>query len=360
MKEINELIDKIKLIPEGKEKDINIVYLIEKLAFLYQTKIITYEMYASYKRLFEKIFPISIKNINKEQDRQRNNLFMVKDKLTNLYKDILLFAKQYELSLFVQLDNTNLDEKINIVLDFFNWIDNDLVKIYNNMNKKGLIYKVDNPDVYGTAHKFGKEDFAITICPDYEGINQILALIHEMGHLYYYYILKDNQELSMNYVSAECISKTLERLFIDYLRENDLINRKLLNNYEYNRCVIDLLQIDTAYIVNNEIKDNNLKRDTIDLSINDYLRKSILVPTQYRNYRKFLRFDKNKYTYATLFSSVLENKFINDENYGKKFIKEYPLLAQELNSNELIDLFTKEEYFKSTTNNVERILTKTK
>lgn len=355
---LTQLINKIIAMPDGIDKDIEVNFLNNMLAYLKKTKQISLEDYEEYKELIKLVFFKSIEHINEERKIQHDDFYTVREDLLYLYQNVLDYVKDYQLN--VKTMNTiNPEENLNLVIGFFKWLNIGVYKLYNNLNKKDLIYDIFDNRFAGLTYQIGKDEYAIAICPLADGLRQLFTLVHEMGHIYYYHIQRDNPSLSSNLIATECIPKIFERLFISYLRENNLLEKKLLDNFEYNRHLADLLYVDSSYVVNKIMIDNDSSKwDYSHLSFNDFKKQSILNPKVFSQYKDHLKYVYNKYSYAFLLASIVQKKYAKDEKWVKSFIKEFPKLARNTSSKEIINLFTTEEYINATNNTSSKILTK--
>ena len=354
MKTVSETINDIILMPNNREKDIAVVNLANYLNYLKMIEKISDDSFDEYKDLITTMFSNTFNKIKEERVILQNDFYNQKENLLNIYQKVLLFAKDYKLDI-LDIDNIDITNYIKYVKDFFKWFDDDLYKLYENLEDKGLIHAIVSDRYYGLAHLIGKDEYAIMVSLQ-EGISTLVTIVHEMGHIYYYHILRDNPELITRYLSSECISTSLERLFIIYLKERNIINKELINKHEINKHIMDLMKTDCAYVVNKNIIIN--KNNNVKTSLENYKRLGILSHKSFQDPNHHLQYRQNKYSYAFLFASVIEERFIKDEKWTKYFLKEYPKLVRELDSENLISLFYDDDYVNAVNNKTNKLLIK--
>jgi hypothetical protein len=357
MSEITELINKIKLMPEGFDKDLEVFYLKMKLSLLLQTDLITKEDRKEYLNLINNLFPESIKHIEEADDFYKNYLLEQLERLNTLYKDVLLEAKKYRI-VSDDVPDFNPYEYMYLVEDFFEWYNPNMLKLYKELDSKGLIYECAlNSRYAGKTLPINKDESAILISTKYDGLQYLTTLTHEIAHAYEFSLQKNKPKLAINFLSSECISKITDKLFITYLKENEFIDKEALDIFEYNSFVNDLLFMDCSYVVNNDtINSETPNWGPTDLGFFDYLEKSVLKHKYFIYYKKYSYLLHNKYSYAALFSQIVHDKLLKDENWGKKFVDEFPTLSRELSSDELLNLFSDDEYKNASIDKVKKLL----
>ncbi len=360
MNEIARRINELIKMPNSREKDIKVYQVLSYIYYLKTLKSITKTDYETYKELIELVFSQSSKVINEERKIQKNEFFAERSNLLNLYKDVLLFSNDYKFDIQC-IGIGNASPYMYTVTDFFKWFDKDLLNIYIDLENKGLIHDMRSNEYGGLSTCIGKNEYAIFLNRNLCIVNQLITVIHEMAHVYCYHRNQDSETIISNYLATECISKTLENLFLIYLRENNLINKDMLKEYEINSHITNLLSTDSAYVTNCLLIERNTTVLNIeDVSFSDYKEKSILSPKKYRYYTDHMKYNQNQYAYAFLFASIMENRFMKDPTWTKNFIKEYPLLINELNTNQILNMFDRSEYIESANKCTRRILTKKK
>ncbi len=358
MREINELINEIKLMPEGYDKDLEVFYLKKKLSLLFQIGLITGEDRKEYLKIIDDLFPTSIKHINEENEQYQNYLLEQIERLNPLYKDVLLEAKNYKFSID-DIPEINPYEYMYLVEDFFEWYNPNMLKLYKELDKRGLIYEYATCSFAGKTINISKDESAIIISNKYNGLQYLSTITHEIAHAYEFSLQKDKPKLALNFLSSECISRVTDKLFITYLKENNLLDKELLDIFEYSSLITDLLFMDCSYIINNKtIESNKPNWGPANLVYHDFIDRSILKPKLFVHYRSLLYLHQNRYSYAALFSQVVHDKLLKDENWGKKFVDEFPTLSKELSSDELLNLFSDDEYKNASIDKVKKLMSK--
>ena len=216
----------------------------------------------------------------------------------------------------------------------------------------------------GKCFKLDGDTSAIIIKYDTIPFYKMFTIVHEMGHAYHNYLGRNNPNLIRSNIANECMSRIMEFLFIDYLKNNYLIDKNALDKYERFFTMHNLLITNSVYVINklllNDIVEADFHIENIKaiLNPNDFDNLSIIHPKNI-SHQKYLSYNNNYYAYAYLLSMVIKERMKTDEVGTRKFIKELPSLAKELDASEFIDLFSKDEYINMTNKNTSRILSKT-
>ena len=354
MRPISNIINDILIMPNSREKDVEVVNLCNYLKYLNMIGKLTDNNYKEFQDIITIMFSNTFKYTEKERIILLNDFYDQKEKLSDLYQEVLLFAKDYKLDI-KNLTKFNNNEYKKYIIDFLKWFDEDLLNIYINLDNNGLIHKFIHDRYIGFAYQIGKDEYAIMINQENE-LQTLITMIHELGHIYYYHINRNNPELIPRYLPSECISTSLERIFIIYLKQNNLIDNTIISEYENNKHIKDLMKMDCSYVVNKTLVDNNSNNRII--TYEDYKKIGILSHKSFKDCEFHLRYRQNKYSYALLFSSVIEERFIKDENWVKHFLKEYPKLVKEQDSKTLINLFYANHYINATNRKTNKVLVK--
>lgn len=360
MNEITRRINSIIKMTEGIDKDIEVFDLQKYLLYLSSLKVITKDEYKKHNDFIESLFPISCANIENQRTKEKNEFFCERDNLTDLYKEVLLFSKNYNLHL-EKVEPTNINDYEHIIISFLKWFDKEMLELYENIKNKGLIHNLEHRTHLGEATSFGKNNNAIFLNDKQDGIHKLFTIIHEMAHIYCFNKMRDNKILIPNLFTMECVSKSLEKLLYVFIMENNFINKTILNKFANNRLLSDLIIADSSYVFNKMSKDKESNEFYIkDYSIFDYQRYTILYPSTFQYYSVNFSYHQNKYSYAHLFSSVMEERFMYDPTWTKKLLRDYQLLINELNDNQILNMFDRSEYINATNNYTDKILTKKK
>ena len=360
---INGFIKKINLMPNSKEKAIYISLLISYLDFYLSSKQITEDERTNYLYQINELNCFFKYYIHDEQ-KSAIDIYNSCGKLTELYQSILNYANNYNLFTIIPAANISTKTILSCAEEFMYFMDKDVLKLYYKLLDKKLVCETDIGDNGGLCFKIDGNTSAILIDLYNVPLHKMFSIVHEMGHAYYHYLNKGIPSLSRTNIAREVLPKIFEQLFLDYLRENRLIDKNNLDIYERFSIMHQLKLTNSVYIVNKLLLNNAinayLKPEDVKvkLSHEDYYNLSIIKPKN-DDEQKYLSYDYNYYAYAFLVSSLIKERFKKNELETRKFIKEYPIYAQELTSKELIDLFDKSEYINSVNKNTSRVLSKT-
>ena len=349
----NGMIKKINMKPKSIERSIMTANLYNYLRFLYDSNQISTSQLANY------ISEVNGKNtyakhyIQKELP-QVESLLAVTEKLNSLYISVLKHASNYQL-FTLKMPEANFTKLIKYAEDFFKYLDKDVYNLFVNIINNDLLYEKENLDYGGICFNIGNKKSALILRYDTYNLYKTFALVHEMGHSYHNYLNGVKPSLNQNQLGKECLSRTFEQLFFLYLRDNYLLDKKTLDAYERIFHIHQLDITNSSYIVNKLLLENKingnfyLNKIKANIDKEEYQNLSIIRPKN-EQFQRFLSYDSNYYAYAFIFSMIMR----------EKFIKEFPYYNQNLNADELINLFDKKDYLNETNKNTSRILSKTK
>ena len=356
---INYQIKKIRMMPRSIERDMKVYYLYQYLHFLLHSRKISEKEFDNFKKI------IGYKPLNKNIPAKDLNKSLLL--LTCLYDVVLNNANNYNLS-YKNSPSINIDEYIPYVIEFFNYIDNDIYKIYNKIKESNLLLFVNSinyRDVYGETHNIGKGKSSIIIKND-NNFRTLLTLVHEMGHAYAFYLNRNLPNRKPFFIDTECLPVTFEYLFMQFLRNNNLIDNKILTISEKNRLIANLSRMDIAYVYNDLLFELGINPCSMQGSKLIVLPKiydmfSIIKPNKYLNEEKKanLKNYSNFYGYGFLFAMVMQERFIKNEKETKKFIKGFPNYAYNHLGYELIESISDDEYIDATSKYIDKVLSKT-
>ena len=355
------LIKKINLMPNSKEKAMQICLISSYINFLVESMQISKEKAS---KIIEQINDVDVflKHFVADEKKEIYSLLDSASILNPIYKDILNYSNNYPL-FSGNIPNINIEKLINYAKDFLFYIDSDLLQLFNKLLDKDLIVESDINDFGGKCHKLNGDLSGIIIKYNAVDFYKVMTIIHEMGHAYYHYLNKSIPNLTRSNIANECIPRTLEQLFLVYLKDNYLIDENTINKYERFFLIHQLRLTNSVYIINNLLIKNIINSDFYPenikaiLSYPDYYELSIIKPKD-NEFMKYLSFSYNYYSYAFILSQIIRENFVENPNETIKFIKEIPFLAIDMNAKEFIDLYDKNDYLSATKKNISRILSK--
>ena len=317
--EINLKIININAMQDSKEKDKEIAKLISYATYMYYTGNLEG---SNYRLLLTNLKDKKRQDIiNNYENNRIKNFIKYNDELINYFYLIYYRYQKYNLDYIDDyIDYKNISFAMNEFLKylniydlFHNLLDNKMIGKSSIINESNLtINNYDNS--YIVIGNFLKHNLLY-----YD------LFVHEIGHAYVNKILKDRKIYNPNSLYKEIIPITFERIFIDYLKENNLINlgdlKRLIINEETMRLVelsytlktCDVLKNDEYQLINNDI-----------FKINDI--------------KEIYSFDYHYYAIANIVSIYLLNIYKQDK---EKFINNLPSIINEISAITLKSVFSK-------------------
>ena len=360
---LSRLINKVNLMPNSKAKAIEICLIFSYINFYIESKQITKEE-ANKLILLLNENEVFLKHYVHQEKNQIIGLLNSTSELNDMYKSILTNANNYNLFTVPLPDNINIKKLFSYAKDFMKFMGNDVINLFNKLIANDLVYETDIADYGGKCYKLDGDTSAIIIRFDTIPFYKIFAIVHELGHAYFHYLGRGVPTLMRSNLANESMPRIFEHLFLEYLRNNYLIDKNTLDLYERFFYMHELSITNSVYIVNKLLIEQKIPADfhleniKIKLDPNDYNKLSIINP-KYDKEQEYLGFTYNYYAYAFLLALVMKERFSKDELEARKFIKNFPAYARELESTELINLFDKSEYINSTNKNISRVFSKT-
>ncbi|MBQ8891628.1 MAG: hypothetical protein IJ068_02055 [Bacilli bacterium] len=312
----NEIFEKIELtimninkMQESFTKDIKISKIISYATYMYHT---------GYLDAFDYGLLLS-----KLSDKRRQ------DKIDNFLKNRVKNFIKYNNNLFSSfaiLYNKYKDYDINYVNDYIDYkeISSSMIDFFKYLNIYDLFRNILNNKMIGKSSIIGESNLTINNYDDSYIVignfskNNLLyydLFVHEMGHAYVNNILKDKKIYNPNTLYKEIIPITFERLFIDYLKENDLLSFKDMKRLIINEETMRTAELSYAFKTCDIIKNHSYK-----LTRND-----IVLDEKEEGYS----FDFHYYAIANIVSINLLDLYKKDRI---KFINNMPNIVNEISS----------------------------
>ncbi len=360
---LNGLVKKINLMPNNKEKAIEICILISYLDFYLESKQISEEDRTDILYQVNELDSFFKYYIHDEQGSVIDVLNSCK-KLTEMYQSILNYANNYNLFTILPTSNISVKTILDCTEEFMYFMDKDVLKLYYNLIKNELVCETKIDNTGGYCFKLDGNTSAILLDVNNVPLHKMFAIVHEIGHAYFHYLNKEIPTLAKTNLAKEAMPRIFEQLFLDYLRENRLIDSNNLDIYERFFIMHQLKLTNSVYIINSLLLNGDINARLrvedvkTQLSHEDYYDLSIIKPKN-DDEQIYLSYDHNYYAYAYLLSSLIKERFKKNELETRKLIKEFPIYSRELSAEELIDLFDKTEYINAVNRNTARVLSKT-
>ena len=153
----------------------------------------------------------------------------------------------------------NHNKMMALIYNFFQFLGDDVLKLYLRMAEKGNIFAGFTENYYlGFAHdSLPIDDPNIIIRNVVYNFEFYLTIVHEVGHAYQYYLQRNQRNFSTLSPYAEVTSHLFERLFIEYLKS---VNEDK-NCFEYEKQDLNMYlnDISSSKILCRLITNNNIK-----------------------------------------------------------------------------------------------------
>ena len=344
IKELKGLRKRIELMPKSKKRDILFDDYYRYVSFLRDLKIIGND-----GEFYEFNGDEDSANLKIVQKRLNEMIEMVDN--TPLLGDIIekIIEVYHENNYYA--DSTYKDMKIDtrdinrILIDYFRFLDDDILKIYNRLVNEECIYLAPLSNAGGETC-FRTFDKLSNIIVNGKGndLYDYLALAHEVGHAYQKYLERNNTNLHGFQYGIEITSMLFEKLFIKYLEDNYLFKDQVtainewelannLNTLVHCKLISDVLKEDGSYVDFNDYSVHcNLSEEEIISKLEEdcgYVFDD----------RKEL--DLINYTYAIgdIMSSYFYYKILDNRKDGIKEFKNFISAIYNMPIGEFIDTY---------------------
>ncbi len=326
----------------------------------------------------------SVKDCN---DLSNNALSLYRElsKIIKTFKDNdFNSGKQYVLT-----HKCNHKKMMKLIYEFFKQLDPDLFNIYLKMGKYGNVFNGPVRDGYiGVAYNSTPIDEANiidgAIQADFEFY---LTLVHEVGHAYQYFLQRNSRVMSSMSPYDELTSHLLEKLFLDYLRDNyrddsfevyrkedllyylnDLSASKVIFKMMVNKNfkAIDYYTLDYDCYVSPEKRNEDMRKDCGNIfkekEINKDVNFKLLFNREFKTRKAFEKWQKDmiekreiyrygemnqssvelnsiKYALGRSFAICFQEKMRENYREGWKEYKEFITLLSSLPFNDVIEKY---------------------
>ena len=156
--------------------------------------------------------------------------------------------------------NKNHKKMMGLLHDFFKQLDPVLFDIYTKIFEDGSVFDgIVEGNYVGIAYNsIPIDDGNVIVGYDKKKFDYYLTLVHEVGHLFQFYLQRNARVLSSMNPFDEVSSHLLEKLFLDYLRDN-----YTEDNFEVCRkddLLYYLNELSSSKIIFKMIVNKNIKR----------------------------------------------------------------------------------------------------
>ena len=299
----------------------------------YTNELIAYALFVYYSGyISEKEFNYALNKIHtnpcvasylSERNTTINSFIANNSLLNNLYHSALLLYQNYKLEPLHVLDiNKDIKESFINFLKYMNCYD-----IYEELeNKKRISY---TSPVLGHSICVGNRSKSYIVINEEDNAYRYLTLSHEIAHALENKVLKSRKQYFDSPYVNEIFSITFNRIFLEYLKENNILLNNEINIIKNNVEVNCYRYIEWSFIITEAVKRGNFFVDDYDI---------VLYIDKLRNKRSLT--DHN-YALGSLFSLSLLDMWRKGD---RAFINDIPnmmFFLNKMNLKELIELFSK-------------------
>ena len=293
---------------EITDKDNKINSIIDKKACVKEKKMM--ENFLQYKD-FHKVFLEGIQRNDAHQLRSLNR-----------------YLKEHNMNTYASITDLSEDEYYNILFEFMNKI--GLAKYFDKYVRGKRIYSSKKPLVTGATalglyNPITKDSDIVVDRMEFD-IFTMNSLTHEFGHIYDMNHFSEDIECYNNHtfqtLNDEAVSKTFERLFLDYLIENNILREEAKDIlFDFYDCSYQFIL--TAYIISlipdKYIKDEsykNLSPTIIYKLVEKYFSRNDSIKRNINTYCKDINIHEiYKYAYGDILSLIFKER-IKEDNYS--------------------------------------------
>lgn len=283
----------------------------------------------------------AMKKIIREVNQNAPVLYNIYQKIIDIYKTNDFCSHEY--NVFVK---TNINKMAEMVYGFCASLDDDVLKIYNNMLNRNNIFLSNNSFYAGFALDTIPLDYP---CIVLENIPKYLlfysALVHEIGHCYQFYLQRNQKNLASFNPYCEITSLLFEKLFATFLKDNYAITDTFYHELEDHVYFLNDVSIAKALsklFINRQIGNINSYDLSYDTSVDlDKLLNEISLDCGYIMPNKVdLCLDEFHYSISNIIAMYFYEKLKNNFDMEWKNYKDFICTINYLPMNEVIN-----EYF---------------
>ena len=268
--------------------------------------------------------------------------------LLNKYEQIINAYKKndfckYEHIGLIKVDKSKMER---IMCDFFSTLSDDVLSIYYNMIMGHNIFLNNSVmDRLGYAmNTIPLDNSCITIQNITQYLDFYITLAHEIGHCYQFYLQKSQKKYSSLDPYCEITSILFEKLFIIYLKNNNIIKNNLvleledhitfLNNVSISKVLCELL-------IDKKISFVNPYNLSYSCNVNmDEIKKEIIDNCGYVPPINFnMELTEFHYSIGNIISMYYINKLKNNFDIEWKNYKDFICTVNYLTMDEVINKY---------------------
>lgn len=325
---LNNLMTMINKSHRLKNDSVRLEYINQTIAY---ALFIYYSGYVTEQEFNDALSKMQLNSFTEMYNREKNDsihdLVINNSLLNELYRKKLMLYYNYQLESKNNLKiNKDIKEHFISFLKYINCYD-----LYCDLeNKKSISY---NSPVLNDSICIGNKNSSYIVINEKEGIYRYICLSHEIAHALENKILKTRRQYFDAPYTTEIMSITFNRIFLEYLKENDALSKQevdiIKNNFEINCHRF----IQWSFLITEAVKEGKF-------TISDYNINILL--EGFNNTRSLT--DHN-YALGSVFSVSLLDMWRKGD---RAFISDIPSMLFYLNKmsiQELINFFNKYDCF---------------
>lgn len=265
--------------------------------------------------------PLYNEAIEKEMDKCFDNLIINRLHLFKLYDEALKLSSLYS---FRNRRYDQDDDLVKEAIEFLKYI--NCYSLYDTLNRKSMI-GFGNKDK-NVTYNAGDLSY-IVLYKNNPGYYMGVTLVHEMGHAFYNNVLKKMISYYPTPIE-EIISICFERIFMDYLKDNNLITEE---NY---KKLIESSFSKYDYFVKYEKRVMSLFDDPDNkCSCNKDDMMEITFDT--KTGKETYNLNHNHYAFGSIASAKLFMQYLDDKDYFVKHLKDIIHSIYQMSFEQLLD-----------------------
>ena len=258
----NELMKMVSKANSIKNKKVKIKYINELISyalFVYYSKFIPEE---EFNYVMNKIQSNpAIEMFASERRIAVNNFLQNNTLLNNFYLDALSIYNKYQISpKEVFFTEKNIKDHFIEFLKYMNCYD-----LYEKMeNKKRITY---SSPVIGESICLGNNSNSYILINEKDNLYRYISLVHELAHALENMILKDRRNYFVLSPTTEVLAITFNRIFLEYLKENDVLSLEDVNQIKNNFEINCYRYLEWCLLITIAVRSKIYRVDNFDINI---------------------------------------------------------------------------------------------
>ena len=233
-KKILKYRDIIMRMPNNKSKVLTIhsyiglLYYYKELRELDEKYLLNYDIDDEFLDKYNNYLTKEVLKKIKEVAKLSPYLYKKFDALINEYKKNYFFSYEYD------SDNCiNKEQMYLLVRDFISFLGDDVSKLYSQIITNNNAIKVFDEELGsdGASINLYPIDYPCIIVQNFDKyLSYYFTIVHELGHCYQFYLLRNHQHIETFDPLCEVTSILFEKLFSIYISTENNLKKELFNN----------------------------------------------------------------------------------------------------------------------------------